>query len=70
MWKDNLAFFYKSKLSQFFVQVLTFTKSLLVYQQISMTRFVLTIGTSSTHQWVPVIPDQIILVKQIKIHVY
>ena len=35
-----------------------------------MTRYSLTIGTSSTHQWVQAIPGQIILVKQVNIHVY
>ena len=35
-----------------------------------MIRYSLTIGTSSTHQWVQAIPGQIILVKQVNIHVY
>ena len=54
------------------VQALAFTKSLLVYQQIFMTRYSLTTGTSSTHQWVRAIPGQIILVMctPLKLEIY
>ena len=45
-------------------------KRLLVYQQISITRYILTVGTSSTHQLVRVIPGQLIMVKQVNIHMY
>ena len=34
-----------------------------------MARYILTVGTSSTIQWARVIPDQIILDKQVSIHV-
>ena len=59
--------FIKVRVILFFVQVLAFTKSLLlVYQLNPTTRYILTVGTGSAHQWVPVIP----FVKQINIHVY
>ena len=62
---------YKSKsYINFFVQVLAFTKKLLVCQQISITRYILTAKTRSPHQWVRAIPGQIILFKQVNIHVY
>ena len=44
MWTDNLVF-YKSKSYLIFVQVLAFTKRLLVYQQNSITRYILTVWT-------------------------
>ena len=70
MLTDNRVFL-KLELSYFFVQALAFTKSLLlVYQQISLTWYVLIVGTSSTHQLVRVIPGQLIMVKQLKIYVY
>ena len=59
MWTDNLVFYKKKSCLLFFVQVLAFTKSILIYQQTSITRYILTARTSSTHQCVRVIawPD-------------
>ena len=36
----------------------------------SMTRYILTVETHSIYLWIRAIPGQIILVKQISIHVY
>ena len=49
-----------------------YTKSRMIlffYQKFSMTRYILTVGSSSTNQCVRVIPCQINMVKQVNIHV-
>ena len=70
MLTDNHVFIKVSYLN-FFVQALAFTKSLLlVYQQISTTWYILTVGTSSTHQWVRVIPGLLIMVNQLNTYAY
>ena len=49
MWKDNLVF-YKSKSFLNFCMSIGVHKNLLVYQLISMARYILTVWTSSAHQ--------------------
>ena len=70
MWKDNLVFC-KSKSTLFFCTSIGVHKkpsrlSTSLYDQVNVT-----VGTSSTHrEWVWAIPGQIILIKQVNIHVY
>ena len=61
MWKDNLVF-YKS------TSYLNFCTSIGVHKK-PFPRL-LTVRTSSTHQWVRVIPGHIILGKHVIIYVY
>ena len=65
MLTDNLVIYKIKSYLIFFVQMLAFTKSLLLYQQVSITRYILHVTTSLTYQWVQVIPGQIIMFKQV-----
>ena len=67
--EDNLAF-YKTKSYCNLLYKYWRKKHLLVYQQISMTKFILTVWTSYTYELAQAIPGQIILVKQVNINVY
>ena len=71
VWKDNIVF-YKSKnylncLYKYWRSQKAFSST---KKKNSMTRYILTVETHSINLWIRAIPGQIILVKQISIHVY
>ena len=64
----DLCFFYKSTCKSYLNFLYKYWRTQKAFSEF-MTTYILFVGTSSTHQWVRVIPGQINLVKKVNIHV-
>ena len=70
LWTDNLVFNKSKSYLNLLYKYWRSQKAFSSFFSTNLYNQVLTVRASSTHQWVRVIPGQIVMVKQVNIHVY